>query len=147
MGHNCGGVDRGARDVRARGVLLVLAAVTAALLVHLFGPALHPSTASASPGHGHQEIALVAADTPADWHSVGVGDNIRADAHDEESCHSVVGFAPATTVLPVAACSAVTWRSAPPAPDVLHAIRSAVIGGHGGDASLDPRRSPGVQRT
>lgn len=147
MGHNCGGVDRGARDLRARGVLVVLAAVTAALLVHLFGPALHPPTASASPGHGHQEIELVAPDTPDDEHSVGVGDNIRADAHDDESCHSVVGFTPATTVLPVAACSAITWRSVYPARDVRHAIRSAAIGGDGGEASLDPQRSPGVQRT
>lgn len=147
MGHNCGGGDRGVRDLRARGVLLVLAAVTAALLVHLFGPALHPTTASASSGHGHGEIALVAADHPDHEYNDDLGDNIRADAHDGESCHSVVGLAPATTVLPGTACSAVTWRSIPPATDVRHAIRSAAIGGDGCDASLDPQRSPGVQRT
>ena len=60
---------------------------------------------------------------------------------------SIVGVTPAMTPVSVVSCLVSTWRQAAPAASDRSDLRPAWIGGHGGDAWLDPRRSPGVQRT
>lgn len=135
------GVGPAVLEVRSRGCLAMFAVVAAALMIHLFGPAVPTSTAAESTAHGHSILEI----GPA--HVSDAAAESVAEAHDEESCHSVVGVTPGASPLQVSPCFATTWRVTPALASDRSGLRPAWIGGDGGDASLDPRRSPGVQRT
>lgn len=141
MGTDRAGVDSAAFGMRSFSFLGVLAVIAAALMIHLFGPALQASTAAESPAHGHSSLEH-GGGHPSDNAVESV-----AQAHDEGTCHSVVGVSPATTALPVVTCVGRTWRQDAQAASDRSGRRPAWIGGDGGNTSLDPRRSPGVQRT
>ena len=137
MGRNGGGAGQSMSVPRGRGLLVVLTAVAAALLIHLFGPALHPS-GTETPGSGHLEQAAVVPDV------TGAAGSVSAPLPDDDDCHAVTGLAPTMTVVPLAACPVISH--AVMTTEIRPAIRPSV-GNDGGDAGLDPHRSPGVQRT
>ncbi len=141
MGPYRDGVDPAASQVRSWAWGSVLAVIAAALMLHLFGPGLQASGAASSRAHGHSSLD----DNTA--HSSDAAVESVAEAHQEESCHSVVGFTPATSAMPMIPCFGSSGRSDVPLTSDRSGLRPAWIGGEGGDASLDPRRSPGVQRT
>lgn len=141
MGTDRAGVDAAALGLRPRSFLSLLAVIAAALMIHLFGPALPVSTVAESPAHGHSSLELGganASDTAAE---------LVTGSHGEDTCHSVVGVSPASAALPAATCVVSTWRQDTTTASDRTDLRPAWIGGDGGDAAADPRRSPGVQRT
>ena len=142
MGTDRAGVNSAALGLRSFSFLGVLAVIAAALLIHLFGPALQISTAAESPAHGH--LSLEPGGGHAPWNNAV---ELAAEAHDEETCHSVVGVSPATAAVPGVTCVVRTSRQDAQAANDRSGLRPAWIGGEGGDAAADPRRSPGVQRT
>jgi hypothetical protein len=127
----------GSRSTPLRPVLAVFAA---ALMIHLFGPALQASAEGGSASHSHTAV-------DAATHSVGSEVAVPAEAHPDASCHSLVGVTSAATAVPTVPCSVTTWRPDASTANVGSGFRNSWIGGDGGDASADPRRSPGVQRT
>lgn len=135
------GVGSAAHGLRSRSLVAVLAVIAAALVIHLFGPAIPGSTVAASPEHAHSGLEL-GVDHPA-----GAAVDSVAEAHREETCHAVLGITPAATAVPAMSCIAGPWRQDLPIASVRSTLRPAWIGGDGGNAPLDPRRSPGVQRT
>ena len=141
MGTDRAGVSFAPLGLRSFSFLGVLAVIAAALVIHLFGPALQVSTAAESPEHAHSNLEL----GPAHPSDAAVGSVVKA--HAEETCHAVLGVSPATTALPVVTCVVRTWRQDAQAASDRTGLRPAWIGGDGGNTSLDPRRSPGVQRT
>lgn len=140
MGHGCRG-ERLASGPRSLAFLGVLAAVTAALIIHLFGSALQGSSTAEAGADGGSALELTAAD------SKGADLGYRAAGHDEGTCHSVPAVAPAATVQSAPPCHWSTWVKDPAVGNDRSRVRPAWNGGDGGNASLDPRRSPGVQRT
>ena len=140
MGTDRAGADCAALGLRSRNFVAVLAVIAAALMIHLFGPGLQVSTAAESPEHAHSSLELGTAHPSDAIESV-------AKAHAEDTCHAVIGVTPATAAIPVTPCFVSTWRQDLPATSDRSGLRPAWIGGDGGDASADPRRSPGVQRT
>lgn len=140
MGHEWERAVRTLRNARSTPLLPVLAVFAAALMIHLFGPALQASTEAGSAPHSH--TALDAA-----THPVGTEVAVPAAEHPDETCHSLVGVTSATTAVPTVTCSVTTWRPDASTANVWSGLRNLWIGGDGGDASADPRRSPGVQRT
>lgn len=139
MGYEEAGVRRAVPGPRWIRILPVLAGFAAALVIHLFGPALQASTEAVSDGHSHTGVEsttrMVAADAA-----------VSAPPHAEETCHSLVGVSSTTTAVPSLTCSVGTSRIAVVAVPDRSGLRPPWIGGDGGDASADPRRSPGVQR-
>lgn len=139
MGYEGAGTARGeprTRSSRTRPVLVVL---VAALMIHLFGPGLQSSThaETAAPGQAVVEYAA---------HPVGADLGISPGEHPAETCHSLLGVTSAATAVSAVTCSIPTGRPDISPPDVRTWLSRSWIGGEGGDAAADPRRSPGVQR-
>lgn len=142
MGYQWKGAVRALRGSDPTPLLPLLAVLAAALMIHLFGPALQARTGadSAASGHGHATME-------ASTHPVGTEVAGPAAANNEETCHSLVGVASTTTAVPAITCSVTTWRPDHSTANAWNGLRNSWIGGDGADALADPRRSPGVQRT
>ena len=140
MGHEWERAVRALHGSRSARLLPVLAVFAAALMIHLLGPTLQASPEAGSAPHSH--AALEAA-----THPVGMEVAVPAAEDSDETCHSVVGVTSATAALPTVTCSVTAWRPDVSTANAWSRLRNSWTGGDGGDASADPRRSPGVQRT
>ena len=141
MGTDRAGGDPAAIGPGSRGFVAVLAVLTAALRIHLLGPALQSPGPAAAPAHGHGSLDLAAVHS-GDGSAERVG-----EVHADRTCHAVAGINSATTARPMATCSVSGARQVAAAAIDRSGLSHAWIGGKGVDALADPRRSPGVQRT